>query len=291
MTNEQLRLQMLSGIITESEYKAKLEESKSTKPKDSLNENFVGMGMVGNIFDRKKTDYELAFEHFLGSKYDLNEEVESSDIIDFVKQNFDKIKTNFYNAEKEAIMNDDYADQSDIDNLEAQLMGISTAEKLIDVINDRSIGVDLEGEEASKLFNMIKGYASLGEVKKANLNESALAIAGGIVLGALGLKAILRIMRGISSAVSLARMTDPKELKRSVEEIGKEAMQKGRNPLQIALWMMTVNSLIEKGEIKNGLSLAKTWGNIDKIDLEKVFSSSESGGVEEGKEVEEPNNY
>jgi hypothetical protein len=31
---------------------------------ESLNENFVGMGMVGNIFERDKTDYELAFEHF-----------------------------------------------------------------------------------------------------------------------------------------------------------------------------------------------------------------------------------
>ena len=70
MTNEQLRLQMLSGIITESEYKAKLEESKSTEPKDSLNENFVGMGMIGNIFDREKTDYEMAFEHFLGERYE-----------------------------------------------------------------------------------------------------------------------------------------------------------------------------------------------------------------------------
>jgi hypothetical protein len=166
MNEETLRMQMLSGIITESEYKAKLEELNNPKEKESLNENFVGMGMVGNIFDREKTDYELAFEHFLGSKYNLNEEVESSDMIDFVKQNFDKIKTNFYNAEKEAIINDDYADQSDIDNLEAQLMDVSTAEELIDVINDRSIGVDLEGEEASELFNMIKGYASLEEGKE-----------------------------------------------------------------------------------------------------------------------------
>ena len=199
MTNEQLRLQMLSGIITEGEYKSKLKENKSSKSKKPLNENFVGTQMVGNIFDREKTDYELAFEHFTKGSLSENEEVE-----------------------------------------------------------------------------------------EANLNEGALAIAGGIVLGALGLKAILGIMKGISSAVSLARMTDPKELKRSVEEIGKEAMQKGRNPLQIALWMMTVNSLIEKGEIKNGISLARTWGNIDKIDLEKTFSSSESGEVEEGKES---NNY
>ncbi len=158
MDKETLRMQMLSGIITESEYKAKLEEDKGTSFEDlktlassfdtfkdmgdsfsfqydnnssqtgenistvtitispstdldkvtmktskksknpdeyeklgwfdthtedqpivgvkmwlnslkrrkfsSLNENFVGMGMVGNIFDREKTDYELAFEHF-----------------------------------------------------------------------------------------------------------------------------------------------------------------------------------------------------------------------------------
>jgi hypothetical protein len=43
--------------------------------RESLNENFVGMGMVGNIFDREKTDYELAFEHFAKGT-SLNEEVE-----------------------------------------------------------------------------------------------------------------------------------------------------------------------------------------------------------------------
>jgi hypothetical protein len=140
MTNEQLRMQMLSGIITEGEYKAKLEEiqnlnenalvqiakdstsfnefknkafihlqntSQSTyktsnKPsqslikslrniwndyqkgyldsyldldeKQNLNENFVGIEMVGNIFDREKTDYEIAFEYFTKGK--VNEEME-----------------------------------------------------------------------------------------------------------------------------------------------------------------------------------------------------------------------
>jgi hypothetical protein len=161
MTNEQLRMQMLSGLITESEYKAKLEElgggmspkqvlrraivTKLNKyynsvddeeikqklkdkfnptidgilynrygddinntpmvdllddlddylkgvvqpeidrymPKESLNENFVGMGMVGNIFDREKADYEMAFEYFtkgdlvkeeMGEDLDLNQE-------------------------------------------------------------------------------------------------------------------------------------------------------------------------------------------------------------------------
>jgi hypothetical protein len=106
-------MQLLSGVITESEYKAKLQENKDIvsakqnkdssyevtyddgstsviyvsndqwdeindkygSTKESLNENFVGMGMVGNIFDREKTDYELAFEHFTKST-SLNEEMD-----------------------------------------------------------------------------------------------------------------------------------------------------------------------------------------------------------------------
>jgi hypothetical protein len=72
MNKETLRMQFLSGVITESEYKQKLEESK--KP---INENFVGLGMVGNIFDREKTDYELAYEHYLGK---LNENDEEDEI-------------------------------------------------------------------------------------------------------------------------------------------------------------------------------------------------------------------
>jgi hypothetical protein len=145
MNKEILRMQMLSGIITESEYKAKLKKNKSplnenlkfsqiekdrkyfattnfgifkkgdevfvdtvrnlgnevvielsnnkgksdsikgdledevevfdNDMKESLNENFVGMGMVGNIFDREKTDYEIAFEHFTKST-SLNEKME-----------------------------------------------------------------------------------------------------------------------------------------------------------------------------------------------------------------------
>jgi hypothetical protein len=76
MTNEQLRMQMLSGIITEGEYKAKLEENKKPKSKKSLKENFVGIGAINNPFaKREKTGYETAFEHFLGEKYELNEEM------------------------------------------------------------------------------------------------------------------------------------------------------------------------------------------------------------------------
>ena len=80
MTNETLRMQMLAGVITEGEYKAKLEENKKPKNKKSLKENFVGIGAINNPFpERKKESYEDAFEHFLGSKYELNESEEMED--------------------------------------------------------------------------------------------------------------------------------------------------------------------------------------------------------------------
>ena len=77
MTNEQLRMQFIGGIITESEYKAKIEENKSSKSKKSLNENIVSIGAINNPFPtRKKSDYELAFEYF--TKGGLNEEMDSN---------------------------------------------------------------------------------------------------------------------------------------------------------------------------------------------------------------------
>ena len=189
MDKETLRMQMLAGVITESEYAAAINQEIENTEKDSLNEHYVAGGIVGigaitQIPSREKTDYEMAFEHFLGERYQLKpnrerddikdineEEVESSNMIDFVKQNFDKIKTNFYKSEKDIILNDiDYEDGEDpstfLDFLDNQINNVLTAEELIDVINDRSIGVDLEGEEASELFDMIKRYASLEEGKE-----------------------------------------------------------------------------------------------------------------------------
>ena len=59
MNKEQLRMQMLAGVITEGEYKAKLEENNSTKDKKSLKENFVGMAAINSPFSkREKESYE-----------------------------------------------------------------------------------------------------------------------------------------------------------------------------------------------------------------------------------------
>ena len=77
MTNEQLRMQMLAGVITESEYRAVINKQIEEADKESLNESMiggiVGIGAINQIPATPKTDYEMAFEHFLGSKY-INED-------------------------------------------------------------------------------------------------------------------------------------------------------------------------------------------------------------------------
>jgi hypothetical protein len=80
MNKETLRMQMLAGVITEGQYKEKLEELTQ---KDSLNEHYVaggivGIGAINQIPSRAKEVYEDAFEHFLGQKYSINEAEEMS---------------------------------------------------------------------------------------------------------------------------------------------------------------------------------------------------------------------
>ena len=77
MEKDTLRMQFLSGVITESEYKAIINKEIEDAEKDSLNESMiggiVGIGAINQIPSRAKADYETAFEHFLGEKYGLNE--------------------------------------------------------------------------------------------------------------------------------------------------------------------------------------------------------------------------
>ena len=86
MTHETLRMQMLAGVITEGEYKAIINKEIEEEEKSSLNESMiggiVGVGAINQIPPRAKADYEMAFEHFLGEKYELKPNKERADIID-----------------------------------------------------------------------------------------------------------------------------------------------------------------------------------------------------------------
>jgi hypothetical protein len=69
MENEFQKMQRLAGVP--------VAEVKITKNKKSLNENFVGIGAINNPFPtRKKSDYELAFDHYVGNITEVEGEEE-----------------------------------------------------------------------------------------------------------------------------------------------------------------------------------------------------------------------
>ena len=76
MNHEFLRMQKLSGVITEGEYNQKIEELNSTESStETLNENVVGVGGTMNPYPTKKKEvYESAFSKFLGEEKDEMEE-------------------------------------------------------------------------------------------------------------------------------------------------------------------------------------------------------------------------
>jgi len=82
-----------------------------------------------------------------------------NEMIKFVSENFDVIKSQFLKDELE-ILDDNFSDDIVEFNMLSEFlfkqMEVSTAEELIDVINERSIGVDLDDVEVEELFDMIK---------------------------------------------------------------------------------------------------------------------------------------
>jgi|TARA_R110000803_G_scaffold117412_2_gene185959 hypothetical protein len=85
-----------------------------------------------------------------------------NEMIKFVSENFNVIKNQFLKDELEILaecFNDELSDIEEFIYLMKFLVdqiNVSTAEELIDVINERSIGVDLDGVEVEELFDMIK---------------------------------------------------------------------------------------------------------------------------------------
>ena len=82
-----------------------------------------------------------------------------NEMIKFVSENFDVIKSQFLKDELEIIdenFSDDIIEFNMLNEFLINQMNVSTAKELIDVINERSIGVDLDSVEIKELFDMIK---------------------------------------------------------------------------------------------------------------------------------------
>jgi len=145
MTNETLRMQMLSGIITEGEYKAIIDKKIEEEEKASLNESMiggiVGVGAINQIPPRAKADYEMAFEHFLGERYQIKPNRERDDIKDVNEEEV-----------KEELQNDDMIHDRMMTMDQEQLISsmLSYAEQnpsvtLTDYLNDE-FGYESEDE-------------------------------------------------------------------------------------------------------------------------------------------------
>ena len=85
-----------------------------------------------------------------------------NEMIKFVNENFEVIKAQFLKDEMnilEEMFEDEINDENEFDYLSEFLLNqieVKNAEELIKVINERSIGVDLDSDEVIELFDMIK---------------------------------------------------------------------------------------------------------------------------------------
>jgi hypothetical protein len=77
------------------------------------------------------------------------------EMIKLVSENFELIKKNFYENEKELI--EDFCDEEDIEEfisiLKFKVKKVTSSEELIDLINSYSIGIDLDNEEDLMMLN------------------------------------------------------------------------------------------------------------------------------------------
>jgi hypothetical protein len=147
MTNEELRMQMLAGVITESEYKAKLKENKTATKKKPIKEHFIGMGAINSPFiEREKEVYEDAFEHFLGQKYDLKENEETEDAFSSPSDTNPVVQD--YLKQLTDILSNQTDDMFDLKNLKYAI------DKFNDMVNNEITKFEVEeGEEIEKPSN------------------------------------------------------------------------------------------------------------------------------------------
>ncbi len=155
MDKETLRMQMLAGVITEGEYAAAINQEVENTEKDSLNEHFIGGGIVGvgainQIPSRAKTDYEDAFEYFLSQKYSINEAEEMS-----VDMAADKVE-NAVDDKLEATVDALTDEQKEQLRAELAKAGITANTQPEDVANKLAESLfEAEGDTKAKIANAL----------------------------------------------------------------------------------------------------------------------------------------
>ena len=160
MTKEQLRMQMLAGVITESEYQSVINKEIEDEDKSSLNESMiggiVGIGAINQIPATPKTDYEMAFDHFLGERYEVKPNRERDDITDIKEDETSEMEDK---VEAEVSMNEE-DDQNDSES--SEITGVTNDYmKLIKTISDLIIKQKTaDFPDKMKLHKQINAYGN-----------------------------------------------------------------------------------------------------------------------------------
>jgi len=85
-------------------------------------------------------------------------------LVNFVEVNFEEVKSFFYNQEREMIIEefeDDLIERDEMIEFLNEQMNVSTSLELVEAINERSLGADLDDDsDCEELFEMIKLYIS-----------------------------------------------------------------------------------------------------------------------------------
>jgi hypothetical protein len=176
MTNEQLRMQMLAGVITESEYTAVINKEIEEADKASLNESMiggiVGIGAINQIPATPKTDYEMAFDHFLGERYEVKPNRERDDIKDIKEDETSDMEDE---VEAEISMNEE-DDQNDSES--SEITGVTNDYmKLIKTISDLIIKQKTaDFPDKMKLHKQINAYGN----QKVALEDKLIDILAGL---------------------------------------------------------------------------------------------------------------
>jgi hypothetical protein len=157
MTKEYLRMQKLSGVITESEYNQKVENlenpQQTTETQETLNENVVGIGAINNPFLKKeKTDYEIAFEHFVNEEKEPVKEYEEMSGLDPDQEYGTKERDPMTGNIKEEDQEEVDADSKELDKTEDALdQSEEDNESLEDRIKHHEDAIDSIRKELSDL--------------------------------------------------------------------------------------------------------------------------------------------
>lgn len=130
----------------------------------------------------------------------------------------------------------------------------------------------------------VKSFSLYETEQYEDMNEGALMIAGGIILGVLGLKVLKAIVKGILGGIGMHVKVGPDKLKEVVKEIQTKSLVTGKltgkDLMTVMQWSAAVNKMIDDKEIQTLAELKKAVGAMEGLFEENEYADIFSDDVE-----------